>query len=284
MSTSRRVGAHLSAAGGYTKAVDRAVEIGADTLQIFSGSPRVWKRPEIRANELQSFQEYAHEHNIRPLFVHALYLINLVSDKTELVQKSVKTLIYELEFAQHFGGSGVILHIGSHQGRGWEASREALAVTIQHILAEADSEVPLLMENAAGQKGKVGSDLSEIAWLLREVNHPQLGWCYDTCHGWSAGYAVTDVPDKQSDLVSTLDEHELWGSLGCLHVNDSRDPYASGKDRHANMLEGSIPESEWRAIFGLERWRDVPIISEVPGFGEAKQPDAENMRRIRELL
>lgn len=273
------IGAHLSVAGGLTKGIDRAVAIQANALQLFAGSPRSWQPKPIDAEELQEFRQYADEQGVRDLFIHALYLVNLASENKELVQKSKKALIHNLKIGEYFGCRGVVVHLGSHLGAGWESCNRHVAVLIAKILAEAGGHVPLLIENSAGQKGKLTSELSEIRWLLSEIDHPNLGWCYDTCHGWAAGYS----PTQGRDLFAEIEQYNLWSSLQCLHVNDSRDTLGSGRDRHENMLEGNVPEEDFRLILNHPRLAQVPIITEAPGF-DGKGPDAENIQRIHGLM
>lgn len=277
----RRVGAHLSCAGGYENGLLNAERVGADTLQIFSGSPRVWARKPLNPVELEHFAKQADERDIRPLFVHALYLVNLASETKESVQKSIDVLIQELKFGKYIRSAGVIVHLGSHQGRGWEAVREEVARSIKEIITASESPTPFLIENSAGQKGKLCSDLSEIRWLLDKVNEPTLGWCYDTCHGWCAGYQA--FGNEGNSLFDTIEKLDLWHSLGCLHANDSRDPFASGKDRHANILQGSIPKEEWTALLNEPRLAHVPIITEVPGL-DGEGPDKANVDMLRSLI
>lgn len=275
--SARRIGGHLSVAGGFAQGLKRAAAIGANTLQIFSGSPRVWARRPLSSlsEELTAFAAAADEQDIRPIFVHSIYLLNLASENKELVQKSKKMLIYDLKFGSVFAGAGVVVHLGSHQGRGWEVVREQVRVLIQECIDEAEVATPFLIENSAGQKGKLGSDLREIRWLLDGVDRRQLGWCYDTCHGWAAGY-------DHEKLWATLDELHLWKSLRCVHANDSRDPFASGRDRHDNIGDGTLPRREWRALLGQEKWAGVPLITEAPGL-DGNGPDAENIRRLQAL-
>ena len=279
----RRIGAHLSAAGGYNNAVDAAVSIGANTVQIFSGSPRVWARKPIQEDQLVAFKKYADQYDIRPIFVHSLYLMNLASENTELVQKSKKALIHDLKFGSYFDCAGVVVHLGSHQGRGWETCREQVRVLIQEIIDEAGVTTPFLMENSAGQTGKLCSDLADIRWLLDQVKRPSLGWCYDTCHGWAAGYAVHPQSDSQRDLLAALKEYDLWSSLRCIHANDSRDSAASGRDRHDNILKGNIPKEEFVDFFNHPQIRTIPLITEAPGL-DGNGPDKPNIDALKSLV
>lgn len=274
----RRIGAHLSIAGAYTNAVDRAADIGATCLQIFSGSPRGWARRPLDPTVLANFKKYAFDRDIRPIFVHALYLINLAAENKELVQNSINALVHDLKFGSHFDCPGIIVHLGSHQGRGWEASREQVAVLIQKIIDEADSPVPLLIENAAGQK--IGSDLSEIRWLLDKVNRKSLGWCYDTCHGWAAGYSA-DPQERQVGLFATLKELDLFATLACLHANDSRDGFGSRRDRHENIGRGKLG-AQLALILNHPQLKALPLITEAPGL-DGNGPDAYNVEALRKL-
>jgi deoxyribonuclease-4 len=276
----RRIGAHLSCAGGYENGLNNAERVGANALQIFSGSPRIWARKPLNDEELEHFSAQADKRDIRPLFVHALYLVNLASETKESVQKSIDVLIHELKFGMKIKSEGVVVHLGSHQGRGWEAVKQDVAQSIKHIITASGSTTPFLIENSAGQKGKLCSDLAEIRWLLDEVNEPTLGWCYDTCHGWAAGYSETQKEGKR--LFEAVEQFDLWDSLRCLHANDSRDPFNSGRDRHANFLKGTIPHEEWDAILGEKRWQHIPLITEVPGE-DGEGPDKPNIDVLRTL-
>ncbi len=174
--TPRPIGAHVSAAGGPEKAVARAHEIGADAVQIFSGSPRVWQRSPI--GDLQPEKVFSEQEKlkVRPIFLHSIYLINICSEKPELVAKSRNAITYDLLYGSLLQASGVVVHLGSHQGRGWEAVRDGVAAELSQILAAAPDNAVLLIENSAGQSGKLSSELSEIKRLLEKVNSPKLGW------------------------------------------------------------------------------------------------------------
>jgi deoxyribonuclease-4 len=287
----RILGAHLSTAGGPNKGVDRATAINANALQLFSGSPRSWGRkpvddPEL-IQKLQEFKKYGEEQGVRDFFIHSLYLVNLGSGNTELVQKSKNALIYDLKFGEYFGCKGAVVHLGSHLGNGWDAVDNQIIQLLKEIIDAADSSVPLLIENSAGQNGKLCSQLDEIRQLIDAVDRGnKLGWCYDTCHGWAAGFTATNYsePEKESvDLFAEIEENKLWEYLQLIHVNDSRDPFHSGKDRHANIGEGTIPAAEMKAIINHEKLKEVPLILEVPGQ-DKEGPDAVNIERVRQFL
>jgi deoxyribonuclease-4 len=289
--TLRPIGAHVSAAGGPEKAVGRASEIGADAVQIFSGSPRVWKRSplaELKPDKVFSEQERL---LVKPLFLHSIYLVNLSSDKPELVTKSRDVIAYDLAYGSMLNAAGVVVHLGSHQGRGWDAVRDGLAREITTLLAEAPANAKLLIENSAGQNGKLCSELSEIRWLLDVVSSPKLGWCLDTCHAFAAGYYLGErAPEEEvakerlvaQSLEDAIEEHRLWDTLKCIHVNDSKDPFASGRDRHENLGDGTIPVEDLRRFLRLQKSAQIPLITEVPGL-TGDGPDKENIARLRAL-
>ncbi len=325
--TNRKIGAHVSAAGGHFKAVERVAEIGCNTLQIFSGSPRVWAKPKLEAIDTVKFFSTQKMLKVNQVITHALYLINLASDKPENVQKSINALIYELTFDSLIKGAGVVVHLGSHTGRGWEAVKDQVATAVSTILEKTPEDSTFLIENSAGQNGKLCSDLNEIRWLLDQVNSPRLGWCIDTCHAHAAGFVLSPTSSfpsfsvRRSNLneVLTNDQDEisrakgeegktsgsknenmtngergkvldqeitkldLWSTLHCIHVNDSKDEFDSGRDRHANLGEGNIPMEDFKHFLNLEQVQNIPLILEVPGF-DNEGPDKQNVDILKKLV
>ncbi len=279
--TMRKIGAHVSAAGGVDKAIERAHEIGANCVQVFSGSPRVWQRPSLEKIDAEKIFSKQKELSVQPIFTHALYLINLASDNPELVRKSTEAIKFDLAFDAKVKGAGVIVHTGSHQGRGWESCRESLAKLISQVLKETPAESHLLIENAAAHNGKIGGDLTEIRWLCDAVGSSRLGWCVDTCHAFTAGYAVGK--DGEKNLLAEIERLHLHKNLHCVHVNDSRDPFNSGRDRHANIGDGLIPEEDLKYFLNYPLIADVPLILEVPGI-DNEGPDAENIQRLKKIV
>lgn len=298
----KHIGAHVSASGGIEKTPKRAADIGCNAIQLFSGSPRVWRKKDLSDHHVDKFYSEVEKYDIKSIFTHAIYLTNLASNKPELVQKSVKSLGYDLAFDALIKGSGVVVHLGSHQGRGWETVRDQVAEQIRQLLAQAPAGATLLIENSAGQNGKLNSDLAEIKWLLDEVDSPQLGWCFDTCHAHAAGYSLGEevrVKEGQDALLAT-DEKEvknvrsetaleaisrldLWDTLKVIHVNDSRDEFGSGRDRHDNLGEGNIPREDFKYFLNHEEVKNIPLVLEVPGV-DKKGPDSENVKRLRGLV
>jgi len=278
MKNQRIVGAHLSTSGGVDKAVERASGVGANALQIFSGSPRMWRRTSLDKILTEKIFANQEKYGVKSIFTHALYLVNLASDKPELAEKSITALVHDLEFDSHIKGEGVVVHIGSHQGRGFEAVKNDIVQRIAEVLKKTPEDSTFIIENSAGQNGKIASDLSEVRWLMDQLKSDRVSWCFDTCHGFAAGKALSG----KDSVINEIEELGLLDTLACIHVNDSRDPFDSGRDRHANIGEGEIGLDILKEFLNDPRIKDIPLITEVPGEGDG--PNAENVKRIWDLL
>lgn len=296
----RKIGAHVSASGGLDKAVERAHAIGANCAQIFSASPQVWKRSDLSKFDTKKMFSKREELNVEPIFTHSLYLINLASDKPDLLRKSFEALQYDLQFDSLLKGSGVVVHLGSHQGRGFEAVREQVAQQIVELLETTAEDSTFLIENSAGQNGKLCSDLSEIRWLVDRVDAllsssahgdsgtvpvtSRLGWCFDTCHAHAAGYSLGESQGSliSKSAIAEISRLKLWDVLKIIHVNDSRDAFDSHKDRHENLGKGNISQEDLAYFVNYEEVVKIPLILEVPGY-EGTGPDVQNIEYLKKL-
>lgn len=275
----RRIGAHLSTSGGVDKAVERANKIGANALQVFSGSPRMWRRTSLDKIDAKKIWSNQEKYDVTPIFTHALYLVNLASDKPELVEKSINALTHDLKFDAHIKGAGVVVHLGSHQGRGFEAVKDDLVKRMSQVLADTPQESTFIIENSAGQNGKIASDLNEIRWLMDQLKSNRVKWCFDTCHGFAAGKKLSGT----ESVINQMEALDLLADLVCLHVNDSRDTFDSGRDRHANIGEGSIGLETLKEFLNDQRLVKIPMITEVPG-ADGNGPDKENLDKLWQLV
>jgi deoxyribonuclease IV len=290
---SRKIGAHVSIAGGMDLAIERAHAIGCNCVQIFSGSPRTWSRGNLSTVPKEKIYSKQQELLVSPIVTHALYLLNIASENEALVAKSIAALEYDMAFDSLVKGSGIVVHLGSDQGRGWEAVREQVAAHIKTIISKSPSDATFLIENSAGQQGKIPSNFEHIRWLLDQVNSPQLGWCFDTCHSFAAGYALGKVGAKEKALIDrnqrdstaeeAIEKYNLWSSLKCIHVNDSKGALGSGLDRHENLGQGQIPLEDLRYFLNLKQLHDLPLILEVPGYDDTG-PDAQNVQFLKDLV
>lgn len=272
----RRIGAHLSIAGGLDKSVENIIKMGGNCLQIFSSSPKSWAMAPLAGKRVTAVQ---------PVFIHAKYLINLASDKEDLLEKSIASLKYDLQVANLIGAVGVIVHLGSHQGRGFEAVKASLTRSINNILQATQGPSRLIIENSAGQQGKLCSQLSEIKSIFGSVNSSRLAWCLDTCHAYNAGYSLGKGSENSlihNDIVAEAKKLGILDQLICLHVNDSRDEFASGHDRHANLGEGKMGLKLLAEYVNHPKLKHLPLIIETPGFDKTG-PDKKNLDILKKL-
>ena len=277
----RRIGGHVSCSGGLINAIKNTQDIGGNAMQIFAGSPRMWARSPYNAKEASDFRQQSTTHDLRPVYIHALYLTNLATNNPEMLEKSKAALIMDMTNSAAIGSSGVVLHIGSHQGRGWEHDRAQVIAAIQETLRETPLKSILLLENSAGQQGKIGS-LKELKDILDAIPSDRLKVCLDTAHAFEAGYNFTTAEGlemwiKEIESTIGLDKIEL------LHLNDSKTPLGSGRDNHQNIGDGFIGEEGIRRLLNHPKLAHLPLILEVPGEG-GTGPDAANIDRVKSLL
>lgn len=255
--------------------------IGANALQLFVQSPRAWRFPNHDPEVLASFPDRAHGGGIEGWLVHAIYLCNFASPDDEIYGKSVSTLRDTVDTACAIGAEGVVFHVGSHLGSGFEVGLDRATPAVEQVLEHCSDTTWLLVENSAGTGGTMGRSLEELATLVDRLGaHPRLGVCLDSCHLWASGYDITDA----AVLDSVLDEFDrLIGldRLRALHVNDSQTPFGSNRDRHANLLEGLIGD-KLSVFLGNPRLQHLPAVVETEGQ-QGKGADEEEMRKLREL-
>jgi deoxyribonuclease IV len=276
----RKIGAHVSSAGGPTNAIKNIEKISGNCFQIFAGSPRMWSRSLYSKKEVQKFNELILEKHLDPFFIHSLYLVNLASDNPNILEKSYNALLTDLQNGDALKSSGVIVHIGSHQGRGFNSVKTQLITRIQDLLSQT-STTPLLLENSSGQKGKIGS-LEEIEILLKEANNPRLRVCIDTAHLYEAGYDLNDK-NKINNLTKELEKRNILKKITCLHINDSKTSLDSRHDQHANIGEGHITLSALEYFINHPKLKHLPLILEVPGK-DNRGPDLHNIKLLSELV
>jgi deoxyribonuclease IV len=274
-------GAHVSSSGGIHTAIDRIEAMGGDAVQVFTQSPRAWRPTNHKPETFERFKERRAEAGIGAVVCHALYLVNLASPDDELYCKSVDSLRNTIEVACAIEADGVVFHIGSHLGAGFDAGVERVCAAMRELLELCTEPTWFLMENSAGAGATIGRSLEELTTLFDRLDgHPRLGVCLDTCHLYVSGIDVTSRPDLDA-LLDELDAGIGLERLRALHVNDSQAPLASNRDRHANIGEGLIGE-ELGVFLGHPRLQHLPALLEVPGK-EGKGPDAEEVRKLKEL-
>ena len=249
-------------------------------MQFFAGSPRSWARRSYSDEETGEFLRGIEKNNLNPVFIHALYLVNLATTADDLLEKSISSLVSDLDNGRKIQSAGVIVHIGSHQGRGFDSVSGQLIKVIKLILSRTSS-TPLILENDAGQQGKIGS-LEEINFLIDQIKNPRLKVCLDTAHLFEAGSDFTlDLGLKK--LVTLLKDLNLTDKLACIHLNDSATELNSHRDIHANLGDGKIGLAGLKKLINHPTLSYLPLILEVPG--ENKQgPDKENILKAQSLI
>jgi deoxyribonuclease IV len=275
------IGAHLSSAGGLHKAVDRAEAAGADSLQVFTQSPRTWRPTNHDPATFERFRERRAELELAGVLCHALYLCNFAAPNDEVYEKSVAALRNTMEVACAIGAEGVVVHVGSHLGSGLDAGLERVVPAMEQVLELSSDETWLLMENSAGAGGTIGRSVAELAVLYERLGgHRRLGVCLDSCHLYVSGVDVTDAAALDA-LLDELDDSIGLDRLRALHVNDSAAPLGSNRDRHANIGEGLLGE-RLGVFLGNSRLQGLPAVLEVAG-PDNKGPDANEVRKAKEL-
>jgi deoxyribonuclease-4 len=235
----------------------------------------MWKPSQYAPEVLAAYREaQAANPVIRDTFCHATYLINLATADAELYEKSVICLTHNLSVARGMGSSGLILHVGSHLGAGFDDVVRQIADAFERALAEADpapegvADCPILIENAAGSGGTVGRSFEEIRFLIDACNgDDRLGLCIDTQHLWASGFDFSTVAGAER-LVEEVDFSVGMSRLRAFHLNDSKIELGGNRDRHANIGEGTIGAKGLAALVGHPRIRDLPLLLEVPGTGD----------------
>jgi len=275
------IGAHVSSAGGIHTAVDRAEEMGADSVQVFTQSPRMWRPTNHPPENFERFKERRAEAGIGGVLCHALYLVNLASPKDDLYEKSVAALANTVDVGCAIDADGVVFHIGSHLGAGLDAGLDRVVAAMRVVLERCSDTTWLLMENSAGTGATIGRSIEELAVLFDRLDgHPRLGVCLDSCHLYASGYDVTDP----GGLDAALDELERGiglDRLRALHVNDSAAPLGSNRDRHANIEDGLMGKK--LAVFlGHPRLQGLPAALEVPGK-DGHGPNADEVAKAKKL-
>ncbi len=275
------LGAHVRTAGGVDKAVDRAEEMGAETIQVFSGAPQAWRRKNYKKEEVEAFKARLKETGIGPVFIHGLYLMNFGTDNPDLLKKSQEALVAEMNSASLIGARGVIFHLGSHKGAGYEARVGQVIDQCRQVLESTPDDAWLILENAAGQGGAIGSKFAELGRIAKEVGSDRVKVCLDTQHTFAAGYDVKTRKGLDATMAE-FDKDIGLDRLAAVHANDSKIELGGGRDRHENIGEGFIGRDGFENLLSHSAFADVPFLLEVPGFDDSG-PDKANVDILKEL-
>lgn len=289
-----KFGAHQSIAGGYTQALERIKNIGGNCLQIFSSSPRGWNFAKPTEDEIKQFLILNSKFSISPIYFHATYLINLADD-SRIGHMSKMSLINELNLAPKLGVKGSIIHLGSfkdkeknklpienylNDGRPQDNKYKVLINNIKEVLQKTPKDPLFIIENAGSRK--IGQTLEEISQIVKDVDNPRVKICFDTCHLFSNGCKF-DTNQELELFLNKLAKLGINNLIELWHVNDSRDEFNSGHDRHDNIGEGKIGIEEFKTLINHHKTKNYPFIIETPGF-DGNGPDKKNLDILRSLV
>ena len=272
-------GAHVSAAGGISNAIDRIEEIGGNAVQVFTQSPRMWRPTEHTPEEVKRFRKRRRQAHVKAVSCHALYLVNLASRDATVRENSLTALRATMETADAIGSEAVVFHVGSHLGLGFDEAIALVEPALRDLLELTTDRLWLCMENAAGAGGTIGRSISELAALADAVDrHPRLGLCLDSCHWWASGIDVSD-PTLLDAALEDLDGRIGLDRVRVLHANDSQTPLGSNRDRHELVGKGLIGDG-LGTFLGHPTFKGLPAITET---WENKGEATEDLDRMREL-
>jgi deoxyribonuclease-4 len=277
----RMLGAHVSIAGGTPLAIGRATNLDATACQIFVKSASQWRSKPISESEAAEFRRLREASAIRYVVAHSTYLVNLAGTDPANRERSIATLADELRRAGMLGLDGVVVHPGAHLGAGEDLGLARIARSLERVLDRVPPDCPpLLLENTAGQGSVLGYRIEQLA-TIRDLcaARERLGVCIDTCHAYAAGYDLAASRGVE-DFLDQFDSLFGLKGLHCMHLNDSRHPLGSRKDRHANIGAGEIGSGAFEQIIASARLRQVPLVLETPAGddGEGHSRDLELLR------
>ena len=273
------IGAHCG--GGVKGALDKAVEMGAEAVQLFTQSPRAWKPPTPNPELYDAFRTRREETAMGAVLCHAIYLVNLAAPNDEVYEKSVTVMRCTMDVACGIEADGVVFHVGSHLGAGMDVGIERVEAALRTVLEHCSDTTWLLMENSAGAGGTIGRSVDELALLYERLEgHPHLGICLDSCHLYVSGCDVTDRATLDA-VLDDVDQRIGLDRLRALHVNDAKSPLGSNSDRHDNILDGLMGEG-LGTFLSHPKLQQLPVLLEVPG-ADGKGPNSDEIRKLREL-
>ncbi|HXV46808.1 MAG TPA: deoxyribonuclease IV [Nitrososphaera sp.] len=279
-----KVGFHVSIAGGISNSVDNAKKIGCTAFQIFSRNPRGWVAKQLAPDDVQLFKRKLAASGIdkNAVIVHMPYLPNLSGPAGESYEKSVETLAGEMKRCRSLGIPSLVIHLGSHKEKGTASGISQLVKAVEIARDKSGDGSVVLLENNAGQKNRVGGNFEELRIILDTLDDPkQFGVCIDTCHLFASGYDIRKKVDVDKNLEK-FDNIVGLKELKFIHLNDSKFPLGSNRDRHEHIGLGYIGEEGLAAFLNHRAIRGLPIIMETPI--DEKRGDEQNLKVILGMI
>ncbi len=275
------LGAHVSVAGGLDRAAERAAQLGARVLQLFTKPPSRWAERVLDPAAVEAFDTARRRHGIRVIAAHDSYLINLATRDRALLERSRASFRAELERCVRLGIKSVVMHPGSATDGDAKSGLARSADAVAQVLEEVGGRVEVLFETTAGAGRWLGATFEELSELIERIPWPareRVGVCFDTCHVWAAGYNL------RSDYTGVIQAFADWVGLDRLrffHLNDSAAALGSRRDRHAHIARGALGPTPFRRLLNDERFAGVPKVLETPKDDDAMVADRRNLERLR---
>lgn len=276
------LGVQVSVEGKVYEAIERARALGCNTMQIFSRNPQAWRKNFLEAKDIEEFLKRQAKFNLRPLFIHIPYLINLASPNPRLYRASVEAFIEDILEAEALKADYIVTHMGSHKETSEGAGIKRLIQALNKILRNTrNTKVRILLENTAGSGSWLGYKFSHQKKIIQGLNYRErVGLCLDTAHAYLAGYDIA----TEKGLRVTLDEIDKLVGIDLvklIHLNDAKDKLGSRHDRHEHIGKGKIGQEGMRRIINHPKLKDLPFILETPKKTDAD--DATNLSMVRTL-
>ena len=281
----KRIGVHLGTAGGVSNAIDRAHEIGANTLQIFSSSPRMWRPQRIDPKQAERMRTQRAKFDVGPLVIHTSYLVNVCSQTANFREKSIIAFRGEIERALMLGAEYLVLHPGSWKGltrnEGLKLAAESISRAVDGLPWQG-TDFSILIENTAGAECSLGGNFEQVAELVQRLKtHAPVGVCLDTCHTHVSGYDFTTQQGyletiTQADITFGVDAVRVW------HCNDAKAARGSKLDRHEHIGQGNIGVEPFRWLLNDPRFADCAFIAETPN--DEPGDEERNVKVLKSLV
>jgi deoxyribonuclease-4 len=289
LSTSKRIGIHLGTGGGASTAVERAREIGANTFQIFSSSPRMWRAPKVPPEQCERMRALRAKYDVGPLVIHTSYLVNVCSQNEDVRQKSIGAFRGEIERALALGAEYLVLHPGSWKGLTREQGLVLAASSITEALSKVDAGLAwqetgfhILIENTAGAEFSLGGSFEQVAELVERLRATApVAVCLDTCHTHVAGYDLVSAEGYEA-TVQQIEATMGLAAVRVWHCNDAKAARGSKLDRHENIGQGTIGLEPFRWLLNDARFGHCAFIAETPV--DEPGDDERNVRMLKSLV
>lgn len=273
-----KIGCHLSASKGFLAMGKTAVSIGANTFQFFTRNPRGGAAKALDPKDIEAYKEFAQENNIEVILAHAPYTLNICSADAGIREFAKNTFIDDIKRMEEVPGNLYNFHPGSHVGQGSDVGIDMIASALNDILYP-EMTTTVLLETMSGKGSEVGRDFSEIKAIIDKVAlSDKLGVCMDTCHVYDAGYDIVNDLDR---VLNEFDKIIGLNKLKAIHINDSKNPFASHKDRHEVIGGGSIGQDAFSKIINHPQLCDLPFYLETPNELEGYKEEIALLKSLR---